>query len=76
MPFFIGRFLLQIGKIRQFYWSIEKSTMELTDFERFVAKICQWKTALAIWLHRAIYVLNTIPSHQFVGVITCGLLCH
>ena len=20
--------------------------MELTDFERFVAKICQWKTAL------------------------------
>ena len=26
--------------------SYKNPPMELTDFERFVAKICQWKTAL------------------------------
>ena len=32
-------FCYKSAEIRKFYWSIEKST-------RFVAKICQWKTAL------------------------------
>ena len=38
MPFSIGRLLLQIGRNRQFYWSIEKSTNGIDGFWKICSK--------------------------------------
>ena len=54
--------------------------MELTDFERFVAKICQWKTALidGVYLLYFISVRTTVVAENVTYLLNSKLrnYCH